>query len=91
MQFTIGFIVGMIVFFFAYIGSRYKKSQFMHVHFPDGSWFYGERKWNYPPTETHGTHHFMIIDGSEEFVDLIGKKVAVPINSARFFILDKER
>lgn len=91
MQFTIGFFAGMAVFFFVYIGSRYKKSQLMHVYFPDGSWFYGERKWNYPAKETHGTHHFMVLDGSAVFKPLISKKIAVPINSAQFFVLDKEK
>jgi len=62
----------------------------MHIQFPDGSWILGERNvsmwWN---NETHGTHHYIVLDGSNaELKQLIGKKVAVPIASVKYFILN---
>lgn len=58
------------------------------VVYPDDSWFIGERKW-YFFNETRGTHHFIVIRGSEEFTSLAGKKIAVPVSSVKYFVLGK--
>jgi hypothetical protein len=60
----------------------------MKVVFSDGSWFLGSRSWFPFPLETPGTHHYRILKGSEEFRQLIGEKLAVPIVSVKYFVLD---
>ena len=63
----------------------------MTVYFPDGSWFRGDRKWYFPMQESKGTHHFIVKDGDDEnFGDLVGRRVAVPINSVQFFLFRGE-
>ncbi len=66
---------------------RTSKYMIMKIAYPDGSRFIGDRKWYFPYRETKGTHHFIVRDGSEEFKLLIGRKLAVPINSPKYFIL----
>ena len=57
------------------------------IVFPDGSWFIGNRRW-YFYNETKGTHHFIVeSSGHDEFRRLIGRKIAVPINRAQYFVL----
>jgi hypothetical protein len=63
----------------------------MIIHFPDDSWIYGERKWWFFLKETKGTHHFIVLNASRELKETIGQKVAIPINSAKFFILDANK
>ncbi len=82
----IGFITGFILCFTIYVGFR--RSTTMIIHYPDRTWFKGIRKWRYTSQETHGTHHFTVLDGSEEFKPLIGRRIAVPINSAKYFIIN---
>ena len=84
-----GFGAGFFLCFISYIGFR--RSTKMTVVFPDGSWLKGIRKSKYVPQETHGTHHFYVTEVSE-FMDkeIIGKRVAVPINSAKYFIVEEK-
>ncbi len=65
----------------------------MHIQFPDGSWILGERKVSiWLNNETHGIYHYTVLDGSNaELKQLIGKKVAVPIISAKYFILNADK
>jgi len=60
----------------------------MTIRYKDGSWFRGDRKL-YFLNETKGTHHFIVLDGSEEFKELIGRKIAVPVQSPKYFILNE--
>ena len=65
----------------------------MTVVYPDGSSFVGDRKSWFPFQESRGIHHF-IIESSEsaEFQKLIGQMIAVPLTSAKYFVLNpKER
>ena len=87
----IGFMLGFFLAFFMYIGNRFKKNQLMYAYYPDGSWFTGIRKWNYPARETPGTHHFMVTDGSDAFKPFINKRIAVPIASVKFFAITEAR
>lgn len=59
----------------------------MKVQFPDGTWIYGYRKlyWFFVEVKTH---HIKVTDTSPTWEQLIGKKIAVPIYSAQFFVLD---
>jgi hypothetical protein len=61
----------------------------MKVVYPDGSWFLGDRKWHFL-NETRGTHHFIVLDGSEGFQSLKGKKIAVPVDNVKYFVLETE-
>ena len=60
----------------------------MTIVYKDGTWFKGDRKWHFL-NETKGTHHFIVLDGSEEFKKLIGKRVAVPIPVVKYFVLNE--
>lgn len=62
----------------------------MNITCPDGSWFVGDRKWWFPWRETRGTHHYIVLYGSAEFKELIGCKVAVPIDATKYFVLNWE-
>lgn len=88
MQIFLGFLAGFFLAFFIYSAKGFRKNQTMHVYYPDGSWFTGIRKWNYPPQETRGTHHFMVVDGSEVFKPLINKRIAVPVAMVKFSVID---
>lgn len=63
----------------------------MKIVFPDSSWCIGDR--NHKATglifsrETKGTYHYIILDGSDEFNELIGREVAIPIASVKFFVM----
>ncbi len=61
----------------------------MQIVFLDGSSFYGKRglkEIGIIPHETKGTHHFTVIDSDDS--ELIGKEVAVPISSVKYFVLN---
>ena len=60
----------------------------MLIQYPDGSWFKGVRNRKYIHQETHGTHHFMVTDASDK--SLIGKRIAIPINSVKYFIIEEK-
>lgn len=64
----------------------------MTIVFPDDSKIVGERGFHeigFFPHETKGTHHFTVIKGTDERYNyLLGHEIAVPISSAKFFILD---
>ena len=60
----------------------------MTAVFPDGSWLKGVRKWYWFFVEI-GTHHFRVTETSSDLAHLIGKKVGVPINSVKYFVMDK--
>ena len=63
----------------------------MKVVFQDNSWIIGKRGWReigIPMHETKGTHHFTVIDSSDNMRDLRKREVAIPINSAKYFILN---
>jgi hypothetical protein len=64
----------------------------MKVVYADGSWFIGNRNWKamgyFFNHETKGTHHFFVVEGDESFRYLIGQELAVPINSAKYFVLN---
>ena len=85
----IGIIMGYFLFYIIYKGFMIKDTT-MDIQYFDGSWIKGVRKKSYIQQETHGTHHFMVIDTSESLKHLIGKRVAIPINSVKYFEI-KER
>ncbi len=66
------------------------------IVFNDDSWIIGHSLsfWDILRsriTETHGTHHWWVEDMSGEFVgiarEVIGYRVAVPINSMKFMVI----
>ena len=63
----------------------------MKIKFHDGTWFVGEINWKTRIDETKGTHHFKVIEGSQEFILLKGKEIAVPITSAKYFVLNLDK
>jgi len=83
----IGVALGFFACFGIYIGFR--RDTKMFVMYPDGDWIEGIRKSKYVPQETHGTHHFLVTNARNK--DLINKRVAVPINSAKYFIIEERR
>ena len=83
----VGIGIGFFACFVTYVGFR--RSTKMFVLFPDGDWIEGIRKSKYVPQETHGTHHFFITNANNK--DLINKRVAVPINSAKYFIVEEKK
>lgn len=60
----------------------------MKIVYADGSWLVGKQYFHWHYRETHGTHHFVVVDGSEEFKELIGQKVAVVIGQVKYFVLE---
>ena len=62
----------------------------MKVVFLDGHWFVGRRELTWRYGETKGTHHFRVLDGDPWMRDLIGAKIAVPISSVQYFVLEYE-
>ena len=92
MNFWYGFAIGavcVVVLWLLSAQGTFKSSSIMIVRYQDGSWFKGERKSNFVSQETPGTHHFVILEGSPEFEEKVGTRVAVPINSAKFFEIIK--
>lgn len=57
----------------------------MRIIFNDGDQMEGNRKWWFQPQETKGTHHYIVTKSANP--NLIGKRIAVPINSVKYFIL----
>ena len=65
----------------------------MRIVYPDGSWFIGDRNSRaigFPLShETKGTHHFYVVDVGTEAQHLtLGQEAAVPVNQAKFFVLN---
>jgi hypothetical protein len=46
----------------------------------------GKRRWWYGLDETTRVHYYLVIDSNMK--DIIGKKVAVPINSVMLFVFN---
>ena len=84
---VVGLILGYAIFYVIYAGFLLKSTT-MTIQYPDGSWVKGIRKKNYINQETRGTHHFMVLDASDK--SLIGKRIAVPINSVKYFIIEEK-
>jgi hypothetical protein len=87
---VVGLILGYAIFYVIYAGFLLKSTT-MTIQYPDGSWIKGIRKKNYINNETHGTHHYFVTEVSE-FIDkgIIGKRIAVPINSVKYFIIEEK-
>ena len=86
-----GFCIGLIItgfLFWAIIisnGLLYRDTR-MFIQYADGTFIQGVRKKGYINQETRGTHHFMVTDATDK--TLIGKRVAIPINSVKYFIIE---
>jgi hypothetical protein len=93
MNFTYGLATGVIVsviFYILFVKGFFRTSSVIKVVFPDGSWFKGIRKSSYISQETPGTHHLMVTEEcSNEFKELIGKRLAVVINNVKYFDIEK--
>jgi hypothetical protein len=63
----------------------------MKVVFQNGAWFIGHRGLKELWDETHGCHHFTVLDGSSSFDAVICQEIAVPISQVYFFILNYRR
>jgi hypothetical protein len=81
----VGLIVGAITWYLIWTG-RLIKDMPMFIRYPDGTYIQGVRKKQYVNQETHGTHHFMVTDATDK--TLVGKRVAIPINSVKYFIIE---
>jgi hypothetical protein len=84
---VVGVLLGYAIFYIIYAGFLLKSTT-MTIQYPDGSWIKGIRKKNYINQETRGTHHFMVTDASDK--SLIGKRIAVPINAVKYFIIEEK-
>jgi hypothetical protein len=63
----------------------------MKIVFSDNTWFIGKRglrEIGFPSHETKGTHHFTVTNKGTVCEIEVGDEVAVPITSAKFFILN---
>lgn len=60
----------------------------MKVIFDNGEWFIGKRTLKMALKESPGTHHFIVLDGSPRFEELIGSEIAVPISKPMFAIIN---
>ena len=86
-HFTFGFIVGFLFVCGVYlIWLSIVKDTVMTIQYPDGTFIKGIRKAKYVNQETRGTHHFMVTDATDK--TLVGKRVAIPINSVKYFIIE---
>lgn len=56
------------------------------VVFRDGSWFLGHRSWWYGWIETWWTRQYKVLDGSEEFKGLVGKRITVHYNDYKYLV-----
>jgi hypothetical protein len=89
-ELPVGIIIGLLL---AYVSCYIifqgflLKDTTMTICFPDGTWLKGIRKRKYISQETRGTHHFMIIETSDTLKDLMGKRIAIPINSVKYFVI----
>jgi hypothetical protein len=81
----IGLLVGAVSWYLIWNGLLYKDTT-MFIQYPDGSYIKGIRKKQYVNQETRGTHHYLVTDATEQ--SLIGKRVAIPINSVKYFIIE---
>jgi hypothetical protein len=66
----------------------------MEIVYPDNSKIVGSRGFweiGFPfPRETKGTHHFRVLKESDkQYQHLVGKEIAVPISSAKYFVICK--
>jgi hypothetical protein len=83
----VGLIVGAITWYLIWTGHLFKDTT-MFIRYPDGTYIQGVRKKQYVNQETRGTHHFLVTDATDK--TLIGKRVAIPINSAKYFIIQEK-
>jgi len=84
MNIIIAFFIGFILAF-GIFGNIFRKRHELVFHYPDGSWVKGIRKWNFRSQETRGTHHIIVTGGSPEFKDVIGLRIACPIDTVKYF------
>ena len=85
----IGLLIGYLSFYIIYVGFLIKDVT-MTVYYLDGTWIKGIRKHKYVSQETRGTHHLMITETSDTLKDLIGKRIAIPINSVKYFVIKEK-
>jgi hypothetical protein len=83
----VGLIVGAVSWYLIWTGQLIRDTK-MFIQYPDGSFIKGTRKKQYVNQETRGTHHFFVTDATEK--SLIGKRVAIPINSVKYFIIENK-
>ncbi|MFA5300983.1 MAG: hypothetical protein WC389_22550 [Lutibacter sp.] len=88
---AVGFIIGFMCASILNCILRWHKGQYLKFIYSDGSWVSGIRRWSFTWKETYGTHHIIVGDGSEEFKKLVGKRIAVPINSCKYILLELEK
>ena len=86
----VGFVLGILVtlvFIMLLVCNGFLSSdKKMAVVFPDGTFIKGIRKAKYIGNETRGTHHIFVTQASDK--ELIGLRVAIPINSAKYFVIE---
>ena len=90
----IGFAIGGGAMYWTLKGNPFSRGQVMTIRFLDGTWFKGLRKSSYIGNETHGTHHFQVLEDENyngtlnaEFKPLVDERLAVPINSVKYFVI----
>jgi hypothetical protein len=84
--FCIGLITGLLFWAIIFSNGLFYRDTPMFIQYPDGTFIRGVRKKQYVNQETRGTHHYMVTDATEK--SLIGKRVAIPINSVKYFIIE---
>jgi hypothetical protein len=87
-DFGTGIIAGLILAWLVWFICSFTivKDKVMTIQYPDGTFIKGIRKAKYVNQETRGTHHFMVTDATDK--TLVGKRVAIPINSVKYFIIE---
>lgn len=71
--------------------SSLRKPDIMKVVYSGKSWFVGQRgnkEIGVIPHEGKGTHHFTVLEGVGEFKELVGREIAIPIDNAKYFVLN---
>ena len=87
---AIGYLIlGMLIIIVLYLIYTlwYKRDSTLIAYYQDGTFIKGIRKSKYVNQETHGTHHLLVTDATEK--SLIGKRIAIPINSVKYFVIEK--
>jgi hypothetical protein len=85
----IGFGFGALLMLLSIKGNPFHRDQKFTIMFLDGTSFQGIRKSKYIGNETYGTHHFTVLSSTDDKLQmLVGLKVAVPINSVKYFIIE---
>ena len=91
----IGFCFGALLMLLSIKRNPFRKGQVMTIHFLDGTWFKGLRKSSYIGNETYGTHHFQVLedesDSESSLKNLVGERLAVPINSVKYYIIHDKK